>query len=117
MGGTSGEDFSIGLEDEGPRAVRLTPAGELDIATAPALREAVREQRQRADSVVLDLSRLRFLDSTGLHLLLQLRRDADEEGWALEITSPVGEASRVIEVTRMAPVLRLTDTNANQPPG
>ena len=88
----------------------MIPDGELDIATAPVLEDALAEHRQRG--VLLDLSRLSFLDSSGLHLLVRLRRDADAAGWSLEMTRPVGEASRVIEVTKMDRVLRLADAPA-----
>lgn len=71
------------------------------------LESALREQQTKGAPILLDLSKLSFLDSSGLHLLVRMRRDADEQGWALEMTHPVGEASRVIEVTRMEPVLRL----------
>ena len=103
-------NFSIETERDGTGKIRLTPAGELDIATAPMLEQALREQSTNGSPILLDLSQLSFLDSTGLHLLVQMRRDADERGWTLEITRPVGEASRVIEVTRMARVLRLADS-------
>ena len=97
------------MERDGSGAVRLIPAGELDIGTAPMLEQALREQITSGDPILLDLSQLSFLDSSGLHLLVQMRRDADQKGWKLDITRPVGEASRVIEVTRTARVLRLAD--------
>ena len=88
----------------------MIPDGELDIATAPVLEDALAAHRK--SGVVLDLSRLSFLDSSGLHLLVRMRRDADADGWKLEMIRPVGEASRVIEVTKMDRVLRLADAPA-----
>ena len=97
------------MERDGSGTVRLIPAGELDIGTAPMLEQALREQVTSGAPILLDLSKLSFLDSSGLHLLVRMRRDADQEGWVLDMTRPVGEASRVIEVTRMAQVLRLSE--------
>lgn len=51
---------------------RLTPIGELDLATAPLLEsafEAVFEDDD-AEMIVVDLRELSFIDSTGVHLLI-----------------------------------------------
>ena len=58
--------------------VRIAPAGELDIATAPQLEAAIHELIQSGfDHVVLDLAQVEFLDSTGLRLILRLQASAD----------------------------------------
>jgi anti-anti-sigma factor len=52
--------------------VRIAVCGELDIATAPQLREhASRELADHVEIVLLDLSDVTFIDSTGLHALLE----------------------------------------------
>ena len=54
--------------------------GELDLATCPEL-EAVLAQQASADHrVVLDLSELRFIDSSGIRVLLMASRRAQREG-------------------------------------
>jgi anti-sigma B factor antagonist len=65
--------FSVRTEREG-RICRLTPVGELDIATAPVLQEAFDAVFVDGDAgkIVVDLSELAFMDSTGLHLLAKL---------------------------------------------
>ena len=54
---------------------RLTPVGELDLATAPLLESAfdavVRDDD--AGMIVVDLTEVTFMDSTGIHLLLRMR--------------------------------------------
>src|SRR5690242_50489 len=49
-----------------PLGVVLTLAGELDLATAPALQERLDHAMRGKSAVVIDLSRLRFIDSSGL---------------------------------------------------
>jgi anti-sigma B factor antagonist len=53
---------------------RLTPVGELDLATAPLLESAfaavVREDD--VEMIVVDLTELSFMDSTGIHLLIRM---------------------------------------------
>jgi anti-sigma B factor antagonist len=53
---------------------RLTPIGELDLATAPLLESAFDAvfRDDDAEMIVVDLTKLSFMDSTGLHLLLRM---------------------------------------------
>jgi anti-sigma B factor antagonist len=51
-------------------------AGELDIGGAPVMRNAIRQVSGEADSeIVIDLSRVSFMDSTGLRELLRATSD------------------------------------------
>ena len=54
---------------------RLTPIGELDLATAPLLESAFEAvfRDDDAEIIVVDLTELSFMDSTGIHLLLRMR--------------------------------------------
>ncbi len=54
------------------RMHRLTPVGELDIETAPQLRDVFDAVARDSDveKVVIDLSELPFMDSTGINLLM-----------------------------------------------
>ena len=54
--------------------VRLTPVGELDLATVPLLERACDEVMgdSAAEMIFVDLTELEFMDSCGLHLLLRM---------------------------------------------
>lgn len=80
-------------------------AGELDLATAHALTEAVEAVRERATSVVIDLAGVRFMDSTGLRVLLTLSAVLGD-GLAI-LPSP--EADRVIDVCGVREHLPIVD--------
>ena len=55
--------------DEGRVVVRLD--GELDMASAPVLESALeRAEKHKGSTLVIDLGRLRFMDSTGLRIIL-----------------------------------------------
>ena len=54
-----------------PLGVVLTLGGELDLATVPVLQERLDHARRGKAAVVIDLSRLRFIDSSGLDLLVR----------------------------------------------
>ncbi len=53
---------------------RLTPIGELDLATAPLLEGAFDAALKDADAemIVVDLTELSFIDSSGIHLLIRM---------------------------------------------
>jgi anti-sigma B factor antagonist len=86
----------------------LTVEGELDIVTAPrmiaALNEAVADMSR---PLVVDLSRVVFMDSTGLALLINARRRVVRRGQGFAIVCPGGPISRVFEIADMVESLRV----------
>jgi anti-sigma B factor antagonist len=60
--------------------------GEVDLATAPQLREALAERG--ASDVVLDLSELTFMDSSGLGVLLTFAGSRNGHGPVVLLDSP-----------------------------
>ena len=67
----------------------LTVRGELDIATAPRLAEAVESQlSQRPQALVVDLTDTTFMDSSGARQLARIARRAAEDGVSLEVVCP-----------------------------
>ena len=87
------------IDREGPR-VSLT--GELDVATVPELEAAVTAARaDGGEELVIDLSGLEFMDSSGLRCLMQADDRAAAEGWRLTLVRGPDAVHRVFEVTRM----------------
>lgn len=79
---------------------RLTPIGELDLATAPLLERAfdVVFRDGDAEMIVVDLTELSFMDSTGIHLLIRMHRacaDADR----LRVINGSRAVERVMDLT------------------
>jgi anti-anti-sigma factor len=91
--------FQIRSEEDAERA-RLRLIGELDIDTVRRVQDAVEELRARAvGEIVLDLSELTFVDSSGLRLFIVLDQRADSEGWRLGLIRPPRRAMTVFEVS------------------
>lgn len=91
--------FEIRSELNGDEA-RLTLAGELDIASVQRLDEAVESAiSQRAHTVIVDLSRLAFMDSSGLRLFIALNERAAAEGWTLGLVRPPQSSFSVFQIT------------------
>ncbi len=73
------EEFAPFRVDVRPErdVVRVVPAGELDMATAPELEAQLRELRTSGfERVVLDLRDLHFVDSTGIRVIVTEHRFA-----------------------------------------
>jgi len=95
----SGPPFQIHESPSGD-SLRLSLTGELDRATAPDLEDRLATLRARKSPVRLDLSKLDFMDSTGLHLLIRPVGDARIKGWSFQIEPDV--APQVRSVFRLA---------------
>lgn len=107
--------FDVDVDVDG-RAAQVTPAGELDIASAPALCRALEEL---ADSdvrqVILDLRRLTFIDSSGLRVILQADGNARANGHDLHVVRGLPIVQRVFELTRMHERLNMLDAPQDAP--
>lgn len=87
-------------------------AGELDVAGAPAVEaEVMRAKASDATSLVIDLSDLEFIDSTGLRVLIAANSRSEGEP-RLEIIQPTGYPMRVLEIAGVLDVLPLRQSVA-----
>ena len=92
------ESFSVRTEQHGDAAV-VVPTGELDLATAPALEEALgRAFDGGSVRVVLDLRELEFIDSSGLRTLLTARRQAEAAGAQFSLVAGHRGLERTLEI-------------------
>ena len=99
-------DFSVHARDGGSD-VHLV--GELDLFTAPLLREGLlRLLDDDGGDVTLDMSRLDFIDSTGLSVLVGAYKVARENGRAIALRSPRPSARKVLEISGLDTVFPIT---------
>jgi anti-sigma B factor antagonist len=86
----------------------LLVEGELDIATAPRLISVLNRAVQEAlRSLVVDLSDVDFMDSTGLALLINAHRRLTRRSKGFAVVCPPGPLRRVFEVTDMVDTLHV----------
>lgn len=92
-------------------AAVLVVAGELDLATAGALHEAVAEQLAAGPvaELVLDLARVSFLDSSGLGALLRIRGEVVAAGGNMRVSALARGPARVIAIAGLSDTLGLAD--------
>jgi anti-anti-sigma factor len=82
-----------------PNGTTLTVRGEVDIATAKQLRDAVLRHLAAARSLSLDLEGVAFMDSSGLHALIECQRRAALLGHSLIIARAAPAVDRLLQVT------------------
>ncbi|HEV7808440.1 MAG TPA: STAS domain-containing protein [Solirubrobacteraceae bacterium] len=100
--------FGIRVVQDG-NATHIRPTGELDIATTPALEQAIADATQTGATLVLDLRELTFMDSTGLRTLAQTNARAEADGFTLSIVRGPRQIERVLEISGLGALLPLVD--------
>ena len=83
-------------------------SGEADVTNSDALREVLdTEVAKLPRSLIIDLSGLRFMDSSALHALLRVNRSLDRQGGVLALVSPQPAVAKILRLTtadRLIPV-------------
>ncbi|MFD0206636.1 MULTISPECIES: STAS domain-containing protein [Saccharothrix] len=80
--------------------VVVAVAGELDMATVPVVEEYVRPRVGDASrALVLDLSGVTFLGSTGINLLIALRAECAAAGAELRLVATTKAVLQPLELT------------------
>ena len=92
--------------------VLVTIEGELEFGTVASLRTTLSDLAQADDGpIVVDLAGLRFIDSTGLSLLVQAKQRFTAQGRGFRLRSPSGRVHRVIEISGLSELFELDETS------
>ena len=87
-------------------AIVVAVAGELDLCSSQTLREHLTAAADSgATSIVVDLSELSLIDSTGLGVLALLARRLTLDSVDLAIVCPEGRISRLLALTKLDQVI------------
>jgi anti-sigma B factor antagonist len=81
--------------------------GEVDLATAPQLQAKLMDLVNEGTDggVVVDLTRVAFMDSTGIRVLLAAHQRAPARGVTIRLVCPEGPVLRVVRLTGAERVL------------
>ena len=90
--------------------VRVVPVGELDVGTVGQVAAQLTELRDAGfKCLVLDLRRLEFMDSSGLHLILDADAHARTNGHDFSVSPGPPVIQRLFELTGVGDHLRFRD--------
>ena len=106
---TRSDDFSLTFSRYNG-TVSLAVTGELDGSTVPQLRSLLMDviDGQRNLSVVLDFSRVSFIDSTGLPALIEASKLIKDKDGTLMVTRPQPSTRKVFDITGLDKVVSVT---------
>lgn len=100
-------DFAVQTHITG-RTVRLALSGELDIVSSSSLEPVMAELAgSDVDLVMVDLRGIQFMDSTGLHLLLQAQQQAHELGRRFALVRGPEQVQRLFDLTGLTDTLTM----------
>jgi anti-anti-sigma factor len=93
-------EVDISIEDG---VALVIPRGELDVAGTPALEAAIADvlDEPEVQGIVIDLSQLEFMDSSGLRAVVLADKRLNEQGVRFALVRGGEPVHRVFELTRM----------------
>jgi anti-sigma B factor antagonist len=95
-------------ESEGQPYTLVTITGEADVTNRDELRRVLdAEATSQPGTLILDLSGLRFMDSSALHVILQVNRTLDRQGAVMSLVAPTEAVAKMLRLTtadRLIPV-------------
>ena len=110
LGSQHHEDLSIHVHVASDMQV-FELKGSLDIATSPTVRAALTSASERGSHrLVVDLTQVDFLDSTGLGALIGGQRRAKEFGGEVRLIAKEGQILRLLRITGLLRVFAVYPT-------
>ncbi|MGH8924727.1 MAG: STAS domain-containing protein [Acidimicrobiia bacterium] len=102
--------FQVASENYNGRAL-LRASGEIDLATVDLLDMAVGNALQQGlNQVVIDMTEVSFMDSTGIRSLLTNSERINEAGGKMSIVLSGGPVARTLAVTGVDALLSIYDS-------
>ena len=99
------EALAVEIQPERDGAIVYKLRGSLDLETAPSLRAALTQAADEGkNDIIVDLTQLEFLDSTGLGALIGAHRRALEHGGRLRLIVAPGTIERLLNITGLIDV-------------
>ncbi len=103
-------------ESAGQPYTLVAIAGEADVTNREDFRAVLDEEvAQQPSTLILDLSGLRFMDSSALHVILQANRALDRQGGMMALVAPQEAVAKMLRLTtadRLIPVFRTVEEAA-----
>jgi anti-anti-sigma factor len=104
-----GLDFEAVARDDGATTI-VSVAGDIDLATSPTLLAVCTDSAQRnPETVRIDLARVGFLDSSGINVLVQVKKRLESQGSVMVLHRPTDQTRRVLEIAGLNKFFTVSD--------
>ncbi|MEW2515817.1 STAS domain-containing protein [Streptomyces sp. NPDC046870] len=110
--GRTVSEFTV-LSQQYPDRSVITVRGEIDLHTCPQLARAAAIIPLGGKALYVDLSGVTFMDSSGLNLLVLLRRRLHAEGGRLAVIGLQPQPARLLEITDTYELFAADTTDAD----
>jgi len=103
---------SVTVPDSATTAYTMVAlVGEVDATNSDELNDLLDSvARERPALLLIDMSGLSFMDSTGLRMLLRASRVLDQQGGVLGLVSPQAAVTRVLQLTKADQLIPIYDS-------
>lgn len=98
LGSDDGRSSGMSLSAEQDRSL-VTLYGEIDLAVRQGAAEVCHELTLRARPVVIDASRVTFVDSAGMSVLVRIARDAEAGGYPVVLQNAPWILKELLTIT------------------
>lgn len=102
------EEFSVSANERGDDAI-VEVRGEVDLSTAPVLDQHL-SRLPGVHKLVVDLSGVSFLDSSGLGVLVRTSNKLEAHGGVIRLVVNHPQVLKVLEITGLASTLSVFPT-------
>jgi anti-sigma B factor antagonist len=103
-------DF-VRVESPAPGVSVLIPTEDIDMSRSPVLRAAIKAQlKPGCDRLVIDLSEVQYMDSSGLATLVEAMRIAKNQSIALILSSMTAKVRAIFDIARLDAFFSIKDT-------
>ncbi len=84
--------------------------GQIDLGSSPALRKTLLESLNGTKSVAINLSAVKYIDSSGIASLVEVLREARNSNKRLVLFGLTGAVLKVLQLTRLTGVFEICET-------
>ncbi len=94
-------------------SVVVSVTGDVDLVSAAHLREVLEDALHLSSHLIVDVSGMTFIDSSGLTALVHAHRRAADSGGSMTVRRPSPMLKRLLGITRLETVLVVDDAEAD----
>jgi anti-anti-sigma factor len=104
--------FQLLLSEPREGVLVVNVSGEVDLSTARQLEDALTQAvaARKHHTLVVDLTHLGFMDSTGLHLLARTHSAMKAAGGQLTVVSPSPVVRKLLEIVNLDRFITVVDS-------
>jgi len=91
-------------------AVIVDVTGQIDMGTSPALRKALLESLKGTERLAINLTQVKYIDSSGIASLLEVLQDAKKSKKRIILFGLTAAVLQVLQLTRLTRVFEIHET-------